>query len=103
MLAGDRAACDEMLALQPKAETVAVKQLVGKASTLSLPHGEACARIRVAAKAAVARIKDFKPWKLEGPIELKFEFKPDDKQPSGRTVAYTGATVLEAYQQWLGK
>ena len=41
MLAGDQAACDELLALQPKAETVAVKRLVGKASTLSLSHAEA--------------------------------------------------------------
>ena len=30
MLAGDQAACDELLALQPKAETVAVKRLVGE-------------------------------------------------------------------------
>ena len=36
MLAGDQAACDELLALQPKAVTVAVKKLAGKASTLSL-------------------------------------------------------------------
>jgi D-amino peptidase len=103
MLAGDRAACDEMLALQPKAETVAVKQLVGTASTLSLNHGEACGRIRLAARAAVTRVHELKPWKVEGPVELKFEFKPDEKQPAGRTVVYNGATVLEAYQEWLGK
>src|SRR5712692_2572092 len=66
MLAGDRAACDELLSLQPKAETVAVKQLAGKASTLSLSHAEACSRIRVAARAAVTRIREFKPWKVEG-------------------------------------
>src|SRR6059036_78047 len=41
MLSGDQAACDEMLDLQPKAETVAVKRLVGKTSTLSLSHTEA--------------------------------------------------------------
>jgi D-amino peptidase len=103
MLAGDRAACDEMRALQPKAETVAVKDLVGKASTLSLNHGEACGRIRQAARAAVTRVHEFKPWKVEAPVELKFEFKPDEKQPAGRTVVYNGATVLEAYQEWLGK
>lgn len=103
MLAGDRAACDEMLALQPKAETVAVKELVGKASTLSLNHGEARGRIRQAARAAVARVHEFKPWKVEAPVELKFEFKPDEKQPGGRAVVYNGATVLEAYQEWLGK
>jgi D-amino peptidase len=103
MLAGDRAACEEMLALQPKAETVAVKYLAGKASTVSLPHGEACRRIRQAAQAAVRRIAEFQPWKVEGPVELKFEFKPDDKQPTGRTAVYNGASVLEAYRAWLGK
>ena len=41
MLSGDQAACDEILTLQPKAETVAVKRLVGKASSLSLSHAEA--------------------------------------------------------------
>ena len=103
MLAGDRAACDELLSLQPKAETVAVKQLAGKASTLSLSHAEACSRIRLAARTAVTRIREFKPWKVEGPVELKFEYKPDDKQPSGRTVLYGGANVLEAFEAWLGK
>jgi D-amino peptidase len=103
MLAGDRAACDEMLALQPKAETVAVKYLVGKASALSLSHSDACGRIRLAARAAVTRVREFKPWKVEGPVELRFEFKPDEKQPAGRTEVYNGATVLEAYRAWLGK
>ncbi len=103
MLAGDRAACDEMRALQPGAETVAVKQLAGKASALSLSHAEACARIRQAARAAVLRIREFKPWKLDGPVELTFEFKPDEKQPVGRTVRYSGANVLEAFEAWLGK
>jgi D-amino peptidase len=102
MLAGDRAACDEMIALQPEAETVTVKNLVGQASTLSLSHAEACARIRQAARAAVKRAHNFKPWKVETPIELKFEFKPDEQHPAGRTVVYTGATVLEAYKAWLG-
>ena len=80
-----------------------MKHLVGKASTLSLNHAEACARIRQAARAAVGRIHEFKPWKVEAPVELKFEFKPDEKQLAGRAVVYNGATVLEAYQAWLGK
>src|SRR5579859_5206035 len=50
MLAGDQAACDELLELQPKAETVAVKRGVGKASSLSLSHDEACRRIHEASR-----------------------------------------------------
>jgi D-amino peptidase len=115
MLAGDQAACDELLALQAKAETVAVKKLVGKASTLSLSHAEAKARIQAAARRAVSRLREFEPWKIEGPVELKFEYYPEapgssssalsteTKQVQPRTVRYRGRNVLEAFQEWLGK
>ena len=102
MLAGDQAACDELLALQPKAETVAVKRLAGKAAAFSLSHEEARSRIRQAARAAVTRVKTFAPYKVEGPVELKFVYKTDEKQPVGRTLAYRGANVLEAFRAWLG-
>ena len=49
------------------------------------------------------RVQEFQPWKLEGPVELKFEYKPDEKQPAGRTALFRGANVLEAYREWLGK
>src|SRR5467141_2606271 len=77
MLSGDQAACDEMLDLQPKAETVAVKRLVGKTSTLSLSHAEARTQIQAAARRAVVRISEFAPWKIPGPVEMKIETFPD--------------------------
>jgi D-amino peptidase len=114
MLAGDQAACEEMLALQPKAETVAVKRLLGKDSTLSLSHAEAKAQIQAAARRAVARIKEFAPWKIEGPVEMKIEYYPgapgvpaaalnraEGKHVTSRTVTYRGRTVLEAFERWL--
>ena len=114
MLSGDQAACDEMRALQPKAETVAVKRLVGKDSTLSLSHAEARAQIEAAARRAVARIHEFAPWKIEGPVEMKIESFPGppgvsaaaqsragEKEVAPRTVVYRGRNVLEAYQRWL--
>jgi D-amino peptidase len=115
MLAGDQAACEELLALQPKAETVAVKRLAGKGSTLSLSHAEAKTRIEAAARRAVQRLSEFTPWKIPGEVELKFEYYPEspgtpaavlsreNKQVSPRTVVYRGGTVLEAFEQWLGK
>lgn len=107
MLAGDQAACDEFLEIQPKGETVAVKKMVGKASALSLSHAEACAAIRAAARRAVRRIKEFSPWIIEGPVEMRFEFHPR-KSETGQLEEvpphiYRGQTVLEAFQQWLGK
>jgi D-amino peptidase len=115
MLTGDHAACDEMLAFQPKAETVAVKRLAGSGAALSLSHAEAKGRIQAAAKRAVERLKEFTPWKIDGDVEMKIEYYPeapgkttaalsgDGRSYTARTVAYRGRNVLEAYQQWLGK
>lgn len=115
MLSGDQAACDEILALQPKAETVAVKRLAGKGATLSISHTEAKTRIKAASLRVVKRIREFEPWRIEGPVELKFEYFPEapgttspmlsrgeTRRVAPRTVIYRGKNVLEAYEAWLG-
>jgi D-amino peptidase len=104
MLAGDQAACDEIVTLQPKAVTVAVKRLAGRLSTDSLSHEEAKRRIREAANSAVSRIREFQPWRIAGPVELTFEYHPAlPQQPTTRTVVHRGETVLAAFEAWLGK
>src|SRR5262249_13955937 len=100
MLSGDQAACDELLELQPKAETVAVKRGAGKASSVSLSHQQARTRIQEAARKAALRVGEFTPWAVAGPVELKFEFKDKAKSPDR---VYRGDTVLEAFEAWLGK
>ena len=92
-----------------------MKRLAGKGSTLSLSHAEAKARIEAAARRAVQRLGEFSPWKIQGEVELKFEYYPEspgtpaavlsreNKQVSPRTVVYRGGTVLEAFERWLGK
>ena len=97
MLSGDQAACDEISELQPKAETVAVKRLAGRASSLSVSHAEAKSLIRAAAERAVSHISSFSPWIIEGPVEMTISYYA--KAPA----AYKGKTVLEAYEAWLGK
>jgi D-amino peptidase len=125
MLAGDQAACDELLNLQPKAETVAVKRLIGKDSTLSLSSAEVRLQIEAKARRAVERVHEFLPWKLGSPVVMKIEYYPgspkdsppdlapgissvelsqgDSKQESPRTEIYRGGTVLAVYELWLGK
>jgi D-amino peptidase len=104
MLAGDQAACDELLGLQPKAETVAVKRLAGKASTLSLSHADARQQIQQAAQKAVAHAAEYAPWKIAGPVEMTIEYLAQPpQQPTPRTLTYRGQNVLEAYEAWLGK
>jgi D-amino peptidase len=104
MLAGDEAACAELLALQPKAVTVAVKRLAGKASSLSLSHTEAKRQIEEAARKAVTHVAEYPPWKIAGPVEMTIEYLAQPpQQPVARTAAYRGQNVLEAYEAWLGK
>jgi D-amino peptidase len=103
MLSGDQAACDEVRELQPKAETVAVKRLAGKGSSLSLSHAAAKGEITSAAERAVKRIAEFTPWKVDGPVEMVFRFYPKDKETGGATRIYKGQNVLEAYEAWLGR
>ena len=103
MLSGDQAACDELRELQPKAETVAVKRLAGKGSTLSLSHAEAKTQIKAAATRAVKRVAEFSPWVVEGPVEMIFSYHPKDKETPPRVNTYKGQNVLEAYEAWLGK
>jgi D-amino peptidase len=104
MLAGDQAACTELLALQPAAVTVAVKRLAGKASALSLSHEEAREQIRAGARKAVQHVGEYRPWRVDGPVEMTIERKPQTpRDPAGPTSTFRGQTVLEAYQAWLGK
>jgi D-amino peptidase len=97
MLSGDQAACNEIRALQPNAETVAVKSLAGNGSSVSLSHAEAKDRIRAAASRAVTHIDSYTPWIVDGPVEMIFRYYA--RTPS----VYKGRTVLEAYESWLGK
>jgi D-amino peptidase len=104
MLTGDEAACAEMRQLQPNAVTVAVKRLAGKGSTMSLSHAEATRLIREGAQRAVASARSCKPWKVPGPVEMNIEYWPQPPlQPTARVASYKGATVLEAFESWLGK
>ena len=99
MLSGDQAACDEIRELQPNAETVAVKRLAGKGSSLSLSHDEAKTLIRAAAARAVAHLSSYSPWIVTGPVEMVIRYYAKEKPPA----VYKGQTVLEAYEAWLGK
>jgi D-amino peptidase len=104
MLAGDQTACAEILRLQPNAVTVAVKRMAGKASTLSLSHAEAKRQITEASMKAVSHAREYAPWKIAGPVTMTIEYLPQPpQQPTARMLTFRGATVLEAFQAWLGK
>jgi D-amino peptidase len=107
LLAGDTAACEEIRELIPQAECAEVKSGVSSTAGYTLPHPAACELIRNKAERAMSRLADFKPYRVEGPVEVKVEFTtsgdpgPEPRRASRRiderTVVYTGKSIIDAW------
>ena len=107
MLAGDTAACKEIRELIPHVECAEVKSGVSATAGFTLPHPAACALIRYKAETAMKRVDEFKPYRIEGPVEVKVEFTtsgapgPDlrrlTRRVDERTVVYTGRNIIDAW------
>jgi len=76
MLAGDKAAGDEIRDLIPQVEVAEVKRGVTRTSGFTLSHAAACDLIRERARRALERLPEFKPYRVSTPVELKMEFAP---------------------------
>lgn len=107
MLAGDKAACIEIRELIPSAECAEVKSGVSSSAGYTLAHPAACELIREKAERAMKRLAEFKPYRVEGPVEVKVEFAtsaapgPEPRRSSRRiderTVVYTGNNIIDAW------
>ena len=107
MLAGDTAACREIHELIPEVECAEVKSGVGPAACFTLAHPAACELIRSKAERAMKRLGEFKPYRVEGPIEVKVEFTTSgDPGPTParaserldeRTVVFRGKNIIDAW------
>lgn len=107
MLAGDTAACKEIRELIPQTECAEVKSGVSSTAGYTLAHPAACELIRVKAERAMKRLVEFKPYRVEGPVEVKVEFTtsgapgPEPRRASRRiderTVIYTGTNIIDAW------
>jgi D-amino peptidase len=75
MLSGDDAIAEEATDLIGDLETAVVKKAYGFHSAETLMPEAAYRLIEETAARAVARIADFEPWDLGGPIELEVSFK----------------------------
>jgi hypothetical protein len=51
----------------------------------------------------VERVREFKPQKIDGPVEMRFEYRPSKDGTTKPMGIYKGATVLEAFAEWLKK
>lgn len=107
LVCGDDTVDAEVKSLMPWAERVITKWAITPLSAKSLTPRAAQQRIRDGATRALGRLGDMQPLEIERPVRLEVDFMrpiyaslamniPGVEAVSGRTVAYTGASVLEA-------
>ncbi len=108
-LSGDRAAAAELQAIVPNAETAVVKEGLGRYTCLSLSAQASRDLIREGARKAVAKIETIKPYRIEGPVTMEYEYTTRNSLPSGadtrpgaqvlndRTIRYSGKDFWEAW------
>lgn len=111
MLAGDTAACKELLDLVPNAECAAVKTGFSRSAGISLSHPAAVKLIREKAQRAMERLSEIKPYRISGPVEVRVQFTVlgiNNYRPPGhpervddRTYVYRGKDIVEAWTQWM--
>jgi D-amino peptidase len=106
MISGDDAVVKETRALLGDVEGAVVKWATGFHSAKTIMPEMSYVMIRDKARTAVARIKDFKPYKLTGPIQLDVRFKnyrPSEvlsylsivERTDAHSIRFTGKDMIE--------
>ena len=111
-LSGDTAAVNELHAIVPAAETVAVKEGLGRYTCLSKSAEAARAATREHARLAVAKIGPIRPYLIEGAVTVEVEYTTRNSLPADagarpgaevvddRTIRYRGQNFLEAWTRY---
>jgi D-amino peptidase len=111
LVSGDDTLEAEARALLPWAERVITKWAINALAARSLTPRAAQKRIRAGARRALERLPEMKPLILEAPVRCEVELSrpiyaalaagvPGVEPIDGRTLAYTGANVLEVISVW---
>ena len=112
MLSGDRAAAEELRAMVPEAEVAIVKEGLGRYTCLSLSAPAARELIRERATAAMRKIGQIRPYKVQGPVTIQIEyttrnslpidaaFAPGAEVVDDRTIRYRARDFLEAWKRY---
>jgi D-amino peptidase len=110
MLSGDTAACQELHELVSAADCAEVKSGVGGAGGFPLSHSAARALIREKARHAMEHLRELKPYKIAGPVEVKVEFttrgtrsfsiRPGVEQLDDRTWLFRGGDIMDAWLKY---
>jgi D-amino peptidase len=111
MLAGDKAACEELLDLVSNAECAEVKAGFSRSAGSLLSHPAAVKLIREKTQRAMERLPEIKPYRINSPVEVKIEFTvlgTNRYRPPGspervddRTHIYRGKDIVEAWTQMM--
>jgi len=107
LVTGDEAAIKEARSLLGDIEVVAVKKATSMYAAICLHPNVTYRLIKEAAKRALSRIKEIKPFKVNHPIEIRVEFtsnefaervahRPGIKMIDGKTIVITADNVVEA-------
>jgi D-amino peptidase len=109
LVTGDYAVTEEARQTLGKVETVTVKEGVGRNAAKCLSPIKARSLIKIGAKNALLKVKNFKPLILKPPINLDIvffstgmadmaEMVPGAKRKDGRTVSFISNDYLEMYK-----
>ncbi len=107
MISGDDAIVKEAGALLGPIEGATVKWSYGFHAARTLTPEAACELIRGKATAAIARLKDFKPYRVREPVDLDIRFKnyrpaevlaylPSVERTDAHSIRYRAKDILEA-------
>jgi D-amino peptidase len=114
MLSGDEAACKELHELVPEADCAIVKWGVSRIAGYTLPTPRARVLIHEKARHAMERLAEIKPYRLEGPVEVKVEFTTEGASTrlyapregvehlNQRTWAFRGKDIIDAWFKFQG-
>jgi len=105
LISGDQTVIAQTRELLGDVEGAEVKTAIGPVASMMHPE-KAQALIKEKTKVALARLSDFKPWRLSTPITLEITYKseqhaetigytPGAKMVDGRTVQYIGKDMVE--------
>ncbi len=93
-LSGDTAAAEELRAIVPAAETVSVKEGLGRYTCISKSADAARAVTREHARLAMAKLGTIRPYLIEGPATIEIEYTTRNSLPPG-AASRPGAEVVD--------
>jgi len=109
LLTGDQTAAKELLDIVPQAEVAVVKEGLARYTCLSLSATAARELIRESARRAMEKIGKVRPYRVEGPVTIEYEYTTRNSLPmdaalrvgaeviNDRTIRYRGRDFMEAW------